>query len=600
MSTYTAPARDLYFACTELADLAGVHTLPGYEEATPELLTSILEEAGRFASEVLAPLNVVGDRQGARLVDGKTKTAEGWQGAYRQFIDSGWNGLPFAGEYGGQELPWLVATATNEIWESANMAFALCPLLTQGAIEAILAHGSEDQRDTYLGKLVSGEWTGTMNLTEPQAGSDLAAVRTRAVPEGDHYRISGQKIFITYGDHDLTDNIVHLVLARLPDAPEGVKGISLFIVPKFLRDDDGNWSVPNDIETLSLEEKLGIHASPTAVLGYGNNEGAIGYLVGEENQGLVYMFTMMNVARHSVGVQGYAVAERAYQQAVQYASERMQGKAIDDPAGERVAIIRHPDIQRLLWTQKCRNEALRALALVTASCMDKASRHPDKETRAAAADMVEVLTPIVKGYATEVGLENVSLALQVHGGMGFIEETGAAQFYRDQRITPIYEGTTGIQALDLAGRKLLRDGGQMTLRVIDYIRQDAARYSTISEDMAKSLGDALDAVAHAANFLISRSAESLREVGAVAEPYLRLWGVVACGWLMAKSAHRANVLLDEGKCDDHLNAEFLRIKLRCAEFYFASEMPLVSALAERVEESGDLVAGGHVEDFLTR
>jgi alkylation response protein AidB-like acyl-CoA dehydrogenase len=600
MTNYTAPVADLTFACTELADLAGVDALPGIADASPELLSAILEEAGRFASEVLAPLNQAGDQQGVRLENGRTLTADGWKEAYRQFIDGGWNGLPFSEEFGGQGLPWVIATATSEIWESANMAFTLCPLLTQGAIEAVLAHGSESQRETYLGKLVSGEWTGTMNLTEPQAGSDLAAVRSRAVPQGDHYLITGQKIFITYGDHDMTDNIVHLVLARTPNAPEGVKGISLFIVPKYLPDDEGSWTVPNDVETLSLEHKLGIHASPTAVLGYGNNGGAVGYLVGEENQGLTYMFTMMNVARHSVGVQGYAVAERAYQQAVQFASERVHGKAIDDPAGERVAIIRHPDIQRLLWTQKCRNEALRALGLVAASCMDKANRHPDEEMRSAASDMVEVLTPIVKGYSTEIGLENVSLALQVHGGMGFIEETGAAQFYRDQRITPIYEGTTGIQALDLTGRKLLRDGGRMTLRVIDFIRQDVAGYTSISDEMAATMGDALNSLADMANTLLSRSTTSVREVAAVAEPYLRLWGVVSCGWLMAKAAHRAGCLLDEGSIDDRFDATFLRTKIRCAEFYFASEMPRVSALVSRIGRSGELVAGGHVEDFQVR
>ena len=563
------------------------------------MLQTILEEAGRFASEVLAPLNEVGDRQGVRLENGKTHTADGWKEAYAQFIESGWNGLPFSDEFGGQGLPWVVATATNEIWESANMAFALCPLLTQGAIEALVEHGSDEQQQSYLAKLVTGEWTGTMNLTEPQAGSDLAAVRTRAVPQGDHYLITGQKIFITYGDHDMTENIVHLVLARLPDAPEGVKGISLFIVPKFLQDENGAWTVPNDVETLSLEHKLGIHGSPTAVLGYGNNQGAVGYLVGQENAGLMYMFTMMNVARHSVGVQGYAVAERAYQKAVQFANDRLQGKAIDDPAGDRVAIIQHPDVQRMLWTQKCRNESLRALGLVSASCMDKAQRHPDEETRAAAADMVEVLTPIVKGYSTEIGLENVSLALQVHGGMGFIEETGAAQFYRDQRITPIYEGTTGIQALDLVGRKLVRDGGRMSLRVIDYIRQDVAGFSEISEDMARTLGDALDALVHSVNLLVDRSSASMREVAAVAEPYLRLWGVVVCGWMMAKSAQRANIILNDNAANESVSGPFLGTKIRCAEYYFASEMPQVGSLMAVVEGAGELVAGGHVEDFAT-
>ena len=589
---YTAPTRDLLFACTELADLQGVNQLPGYEEISADLVESILEEAGKFGSEVLAPMNHSGDKQGARLVDGQAVTADGWKEAYQQFIESGWNGLPFDDQYGGQGLPWLVATAVNEIWHASNMAFALCPLLTQGAIEAVLAHGSDEQKQTFLGKLVSGEWTGTMNLTEPQAGSDLAAVKTRAVPEGDHYLITGQKIFITYGDHDMTENIVHLVLARTPDAPEGVKGISLFIVPKYLQDDNGNWSRRNDIKTLSLEHKLGIHASPTAVLGYGDEGGAVGYLVGEENQGLMYMFTMMNVARHAVGVQGYALAERAYQQAVEFAMERTQGAAIDDPAGARVSIIHHPDVQRLLWTQKCRIEALRALALVTSSCMDKAERHPDEDTRRAAQDMVEIMTPIVKGYSTEMGLENVSLALQIHGGMGFIEETGAAQHYRDQRITPIYEGTTGIQALDLAGRKLMRDGGQMARRVHGYIEQEIQNFDGLPAPMASRLSLGLGHLKEVIDILSNQPVENSRHVAAVSEPYLRLWGVITCGWQMAKAASRARSRINDGSDD-----EYLQVKIRSAEFYFSSEMPQVESLVTRIRESGELIAQSRVEDF---
>ncbi len=597
--TYTAPVKDLYFACTELADLAGVRSLPGFEEASGDMLQAILDEAGRFASEILAPLNVVGDRQGARLEQGQVVTADGWKAAYAQFVDSGWNSLPFSRAIGGQNLPWLFATATHEIWESANMAFALCPLLTQSAVEAISLHGTSEQKQTYLGKLVSGEWTGTMNLTEPQSGSDLATVRTCAQPNGDHYLITGQKIYITYGDHDLTENIIHLVLARIPGAPDGVKGISLFIVPKFLPDSAGHWTVRNDIETISLEHKLGIHASPTAVLGYGTRTGAIGYLVGQEHQGLIYMFTMMNLARHSVGVQGYAVAERAYQKAVHHASERYQGKAIDEPTDDRVAIIDHPDIQRNLWTQKCRNEALRALGLVTAGCMDKANGHPEEETRKAASDMVEILTPVVKAYATEQGLENVSLALQVHGGMGFIEETGAAQFYRDQRITTIYEGTTGIQALDLTGRKLLRDGGQMSLRVIDSIRQEVAGFDRIEDRMADAMNRALDGLSSVVNLLVGRASSSMREVAAVADPYLRLWGVVACGWLMAKSAQRAYSLLENGAEGDW-GSDFLNTKIRCAEFYFATEMAQTASLFAVIQNSGARVAASRTEDFTIR
>ncbi len=590
--SYTAPTRDLAFACSELADLEGVSQLPGFEDATADMLEAILEEAGKFGSEVLAPINHSGDQQGARLENGQAVTADGWKPAYQQFIESGWNGLPFSPDYGGQGLPWLIATAVNEIWHASNMAFALCPLLTQGAIEAILAHGSPQQQQDYLSKLVSGEWTGTMNLTESQAGSDLSAVKTRAKPNGDHYLLSGQKIYITYGDHDLTENIVHLVLARLPDAPEGVKGISLFIVPKFLREEDGSWTRRNDVETLSLEKKLGIHASPTAVLGYGNNGGAVGYLVGEENQGLMYMFTMMNVARHSVGVQGYALADRAYQQAVQFASDRTQGRAIDSPTGERVSIIDHPDVQRLLWVQKCRNESLRSLGLVTAACMDKAERHPEAETRKAAEEIVEVMTPIVKGYSTEIGLENVSLALQVHGGMGFIEETGAAQHYRDQRITPIYEGTTGIQAMDLLGRKLLRDGGQMTGRVIDYIRQDSIEFTTLSKDMAASLQTGLDLLSTAIKDLVAAAGKDIRIPAAVAEPNLRLWGVVVCGWQMAKAAHRSKILIEQGASD-----AFYTNKIRTAEFYFSSEMPRMIYLAETIRKSGELVSETEAEVF---
>ena len=590
--SYTAPIRDLTFACNELADLEGVNQLPGFEEATPDMLEAILEEAGKFGSEVLAPINHSGDTQGAQLENGQAVTADGWKQAYQQFIESGWNGLPFSPEYGGQGLPWLFATAVNEIWHASNMAFALCPLLTQGAIEAILAHGSEQQQRDYLGKLVSGEWTGTMNLTEPQAGSDLSAVKTRAKPNGDHYLITGQKIYITYGDHDLTDNIVHLVLARLPDAPDGVKGISLFIVPKYLPDEQGNWTRRNDVETLSLEKKLGIHASPTAVLGYGNNAGAVGYLVGEENQGLMYMFTMMNVARHSVGVQGYALADRAYQQAVQFAEDRTQGRAIDAPTGERVSIIDHPDVQRLLWMQKCRNEPLRALGLVTAACMDKAEKHPEAETRAAAQEIVEVMIPIVKGYSTEIGLENVSLALQVHGGMGFIEETGAAQHYRDQRITPIYEGTTGIQAMDLLGRKLLRDGGQMTRRVIEYIRQDSGEFNTLDESMRSALSAGLDSLNAAVDYLVSASPADIRTPAAVCEPYLRLWGVVACGWQMAKATHKSNLKLENGSDD-----AFYHGKIKTAEFYFASEMPRVSHLVQMITDSGTLISSAGKKFF---
>ena len=589
--SYTAPIRDLVFAATELADLNGVNQLPGFEEVTPELLQTILEQAGKFASEVLAPINHSGDQQGVRLEDGRVITADGWVDAYRQFIEGGWNGLPFAPEVGGQGLPWLVSTAVAEIWHAANMSFSLCPLLTQSAIEAIDSHGSAQLKATYLPKLVSGEWAGTMNLTESQAGSDLSAVRTRAVAEGDHYLITGQKIFITYGDHDMSDNIIHLVLARTPDAPPGVKGISLFVVPKFLPGEDGNWTLRNDIETLSLEHKLGIHASPTAMLGYGVKGGAVGYLVGEENHGLSYMFTMMNMARHAVGVEGNGVAERAYQQAVAFAGQRIQGRAVDASTGARVAIIDHPDIQRLLWLQKCRIEALRSLSLVVAGCMDHSRRQPDPAAQTEAREMVDILTPIVKGYATEIGLENVSLALQVHGGMGFIEETGAAQHYRDQRITPIYEGTTGIQAMDLIGRKLIRDGGAMNSRVIDKLHRDCNALSASGEvgDMATILASSLHTLTHTAKTIVAADAKDARLAAAVCEPYLRLWGVVACGWQMARAADAS---VNQQKTDP-----FYLDKIRTAQFYFSTEMPKVKYLAELIEASAPIVASADARLF---
>ncbi len=594
--SYTAPIRDLMFAATELADLPGVNRLPGFEDATPELLRTILEEAGKFASDELAPLNRSGDKQGVRLEDGRAITADGWKAAYKKFVDGGWNSLPFDPLFGGQGLPWLAATAVAEIWHAANMSFSLCPLLTQGAVGAIQTHGSDEQKSTYLPKLVSGEWSGTMNLTESQAGSDLGALTTRAVPQDDHYLLNGQKIFITYGDHDLAENIIHMVLARISDAPEGVKGISLFIVPKFLPDEKGNWTKRNDIETIALESKLGIHASPTATLAYGGKGGAVGYLIGGENRGLHCMFTMMNLARQAVGVEGNGVAERAYQQAVAYANERVQGQAVDAPDGGRVPIIHHPDVKRLLLQQKCRIEALRSLSLWIAACMDNSARHIEGKARARAQAMVEVMTPVLKGYATEAGLENVSHALQVHGGMGYIEETGAAQHFRDQRITPIYEGTTGIQAMDLVGRKLIRDGGAMHAQVISRMREDcAAAAKSESKEvaaMAKSLEEAialLDAVAQE----ILSSSEDPRLAAAVCEPYLRMWGVVACGWQMARAAGVSAEKLAQK--DD----AFYRNKIRTAQFYFGAELPKAASLAASIRESGRVIAETAPELFQT-
>src|ERR671930_1297600 len=452
MSTYQAPLKDMKFVLHELAGVAEVAKLPGYEDASADTVDAILEEAAKFATGVLDPINYSGDQEGSKWADGAVRTPAGFREAYQQFCQGGWNALPFESEWGGQGLPRLVSTPVQEMWKSANLSFSLCPLLTQGAIEALLLRGSDELKRRYLPKMVEGSWTGTMNLTEPQAGSDLSLVRTRAERQGEHYLISGQKIFITYGEHDLA---VHLVLARTPDAPEGVKGISLFVVPKFIPNADGTAGKRNAAKCASIEHKLGIHASPTAVMVY---ERAVGYLVGEENRGLEYMFIMMNAARFAVGLEGVAIAERAFQRALAFAKERIQGRDLVQ-GGKPVPIIRHPDVRRMLMLMKSQTEAMRALAYTTAAAMDYARKHPDAEARKRHQAFVDLMIPVVKGWSTETGIEIASLGVQVHGGMGFVEETGAAQYLRDARITTIYEGTTGIQAMDLVGRKVQREAG---------------------------------------------------------------------------------------------------------------------------------------------
>src|SRR6266496_37511 len=494
MSTYQAPLAEMQFVLTELAGLEQVSELPGFEEATPDVAMAILEEASKFATEVLSPLNSIGDREGSqRQEDGTVRTPPGFKDAYRRFCDNGWNGLTKNPEYGGQGLPSLIGTAVEEMWHASNLAFNLCAMLTQGAIESIQLAGSDALKRKFLPNMVAGTWTGTMNLTEPQAGSDLAAVRTKAVPQGDgRYRIFGQKIFITWGDQDYTDNIIHLVLARTPAAPEGVKGISLFVVPKVLVNDDGSLGARNDVHTASLEHKLGIHASPTAVLAYGEKDGALGYLVGEENRGLEYMFIMMNLARFSVGREGVGISERAYQRAVAYARERVQGKPVGTEKGAKAnPIIDHPDIRRMLMTMRANVEAARAVAYVTAAAMDNAQRHPDAEARKRHQAFVDFMIPIVKGWSTEMAQEIASLGIQVHGGMGFIEETGAAQQYRDARITTIYEGTTGIQANDLIGRKTARDGGAMAKALASEIEKVAVELERHTDANLNAIGVAL-------------------------------------------------------------------------------------------------------------
>ncbi|MCA1972214.1 MAG: acyl-CoA dehydrogenase [Caenispirillum sp.] len=566
MSEYVAPLKDMSFAL-KLAGMEQVAALPGFEEASEDLVAAVLEEAGKFAHGVLSPINWEGDRSGgAKLENGVVRTAPGWQDAYRQFAEGGWNGVPFDPEYGGQGLPWVVTTAVNEMWQAANMSFGLCPLLNQGACELLSHYGSEEQKRTYLEKMVSGQWTGTMNLTEPGAGSDLSQVRTKAVKDGDVYKITGSKIFITYGDHDLTENIVHLVLARTPDAPEGVKGISLFIVPKVLVNADGSLGERNDARCVSLEHKLGIHASPTAVMAFGDNGGATGYLVGEENRGIEYMFMMMNNARLNVGLQGVAISERAFQKALGYAKERVQGKPVGFKGDKTPAIIGHPDMRRMLITMKALTEATRALAYTAMAQFDIANRHAEPEVRRAAADRVALLTPVVKAWSTDVGVEVASLGVQVHGGLGFVEETGAAQYYRDARIAPIYEGTNGIQANDLVFRKVARDKGAVAMGLIAEMRDVAGSAAGDLAPLGAALKAGIDSLETAT---ASIAAADPVTVAAVAYPYLRLFGTVAGGWMMVKSAIASQAALAAGEGDP----EFHKAKLATATFYATNLLP---------------------------
>ncbi|MEO8265270.1 MAG: acyl-CoA dehydrogenase C-terminal domain-containing protein [Ilumatobacteraceae bacterium] len=583
MSDYAPPLDDIRFVLDEILDLAGLAKLPTFEHADSELVHGALAEAGRFAAEVTAPLNRVGDREHSRRnADGSVTTPEGFAAAYRRYVESGWGSVPFPQQYGGGGFPWLVATAIGEMMASANAAFSLAPTLTQGAIDLLLAHGSERQKDTYLNKMVTGEWTGTMNLTEPDAGSDLGAVRTKAVPDGDVWRITGQKAFITYGEHDLADNIVHLVLARVPDAPAGTRGISCFIVPKVLVGADGQLGEHNRVVCVSIEDKLGIHASPTCVLDFDDAEG---YLIGEPNEGMRYMFTMMNNARLVVGVQGVAIAERAYQQAVAYAMERHQGRAPGAAAGVSSPIIEHPDVRRMLLTQKASIEAARSLAYLVAESMDLAANHTDQVVRDSHRELVELLTPVTKAWCTDLGVELSSIALQVQGGAGYIEETGAAQYYRDARISPIYEGTNGIQAIDLVMRKLsMRDGAAVT----DFIGQIEAldiqlelagpELSSIGTNLAAAI-----ATLRSATEALSRAESVDRLAGA--GPYLRMFGIVTGGWLMARQALAATRKLNTGQTD------FLRAKLVTARFYCEQILPQAAGLFPAATAgAGDLLA----------
>ena len=563
MSEYKAPLRDMHFVLHELAGLAEVAKLPGYEEINAELVDQILEESAKFASGVLSPLNKPADKEGSKWDKGKVTTPKGFKEAYRQFVEAGWNALQAPAEHGGQGLPKIVSTPVVEMWKSANLSFSLVTMLTAGAVEALILRGTEEQKKQYLPKMIAGSWTGTMNLTEPQAGSDLALVRTKAVREGDHYRVSGQKIFITYGEHDLAENIVHLVLARVEGAPEGVRGISMFLVPKFLVSADGSPGQRNEVQCASIEHKLGIHASPTAVLVY---ENAVGYLVGEENRGLEYMFIMMNLARFAVGMEGLAISERAYQQALAFAKERVQSRDVAG-GGKAVTIIHHPDVRRMLMSMKSQTEAMRALAYVVAAAVDKSLRHPDKDERARSQAFVDLMIPIVKGWFTETGIDVASTGIQVHGGMGFIEETGAAQHLRDARITTIYEGTTGIQANDLIGRKVAREGGATAKEVIAVMRAvEAELGKAAGEDMAaarEAFSAALTAAEECVSWMVITYGNDIKAAHAGAVPFLKLMGIVCGGWQMARAALVARQRLSEGKGDK----SFYEAKIKTARFY---------------------------------
>jgi alkylation response protein AidB-like acyl-CoA dehydrogenase len=589
MSTYQAPLRDMQFVLHELAGIEEIAKLPGFED-TIDVVDSILEEAGAFATGVLDPLNRTADKEGCTWNNGAVTTPKGFKEAYKKFADAGWIGLPVPPEYGGQGLPQLLLGPTLEMWNASNIGFANGPLLNQGSIEAIELVGSDEQKKKWIPNLVSGKWTGTMNLTEPQAGSDLAQVRTKAVPDGDHYLLTGEKIFITFGEHDMAENIVHLVLARLPGAPEGTKGISLFIVPKVLVNDDGSLGEKNDVVCAGIEHKLGINGNPTCTMKFGEKgKGAVGYLVGEANRGLEYMFIMMNAARFSVGVQGYAVADRAYQHSLEFAKERVQMADAASRSKTPVRIIEHPDVRRMLMWQKANIEAMRALSYVTAASLDLAHKHPDEKIRKEQKAFVELMIPVVKGWCTENAVELCSTALQIFGGMGYVEETGIAQQYRDVRITTIYEGTTGIQALDLVGRKLIRDMGATATVVIKQMEKFAKEAAADSNADVKAMGEALlkgtGTLAEVSQWIGMNAMGDLRKAFACSVPYLKLWGVVAGGWQMARAAKVAAEKIAAGDKDP-----FYAAKLTTAKFY-ASHVMTQGAWYKRqiIDGAGDVM-----------
>lgn len=595
--SYTAPVKDMLFDIEHLANIEQIAQIPGFEDAGLDTAQAVLEECAKFNEGVLAPLNFEGDKNPSSWKDGVVTTTPGFKDAFRQYAEGGWQGLQHPTDFGGQGLPKTIGAACGEMLNSANMSFALCPLLTDGAIEALLTAGSDALKATYLEKLVTGEWTGTMNLTEPQAGSDLALVRTRAESQPDgSYKIFGTKIFITYGEHDMAANIVHLVLARVQGAPEGVKGISLFVVPKFMVNADGSLGARNDAHCVSIEHKLGIKASPTAVLQFGDHGGAIGYLVGEENRGLEYMFIMMNAARYAVGVQGIAIAERAYQKAVGYARDRVQSRPVDGSIAASAPIIHHPDVRRMLMTMRAYTEGCRAMATVAASAYDAAHHHPDAEVRKQNATFYEFMVPLVKGYSTEMSLEVTSLGVQVHGGMGFIEETGAAQYYRDAKILTIYEGTTAIQANDLVGRKTARDGGQTAKALAAQIEKTEAELLANGSDAAKAVARRLSAARQAfldvVGFVAGGTKSSPNAVFAGSVPYLMLAGNLVAGWQLARSLLVAQELLHKGQ-----DAAFMQAKITTAQFYAEHILVKAPGLRDSIVEGAASVTDLALEAF---
>jgi alkylation response protein AidB-like acyl-CoA dehydrogenase len=587
--SYIAPVKDMLFNMEHLAGLNQVAQIPAFEDMGVETAQAVLEESAKLTQDVLAPLNWEGDKNPSSFKDGHVTTTPGFKEAYRQYCEGGWQSLQHPGDFGGQGLPKTIGAACGEMLNSANMSFALCPMLTDGAIEALLTAGSDELKATYLEKLISGEWTGTMNLTEPQAGSDLAAVRSRAEPLPDGtYKVFGTKIFITYGEHDMAENIIHLVLARVQGAPEGVKGISLFVVPKFMVNKDGSLGARNDVHCVSIEHKMGIKASPTAVLQYGDHGGAIGYLVGEENRGLEYMFIMMNAARYAVGVQGISIAERAYQKAVTFSRDRVQSRPVDGSMKTSAPIIHHPDVRRMLMTMRAYTEGCRAMATVAAAAYDASHHHPDAETRKENLAFYEFLVPLVKGFSTEMSLEVTSLGVQVHGGMGFIEETGAAQYYRDSKILTIYEGTTAIQANDLIGRKTGRDGGQTAKGIAAQIAHTEAELlksgSANAKAMAARLKAAREAFLNVVDFVVAGAKASPNAVFAGSVPYLMLTGNLVAGWQMGRALLVAEAELAKGN-----DAVFMQSKITTARFYADHILTKVPGMRDSIVDGADSV-----------